>query len=563
MTTTVHENSKYSNLGGARIWLSGAVPEDSESTEEERNSILEFVREFSSMVFRAGGSILHGAHPSFTPLLLSCAEKYQTSGGRKDCLTLAVSRFFSENSSASPIDEWRKRCVVFETPKVTGDNSLQDSLTTLRQWMAERCDAMVVVGGKRWRDAPARAGVPIEVQFGIGRGVPCFLVGALGGATKDLISTPEGLYRQLKNGLSEQDNGVLATTRNAAEVSGKIFQQLMRLPLVRGKGVDGTSFRILALDGGGIKGAFTASVLAVWERQTNLKIVDHFDLIAGTSTGGILALGLGAGLSAKEMLSFYKTRGPVIFPVTSMASKIKHSIRHLVRPKYSQQTLLKELRAAYREADKPIYLKNSRCRLLIPTCHALTGKSHSFRTPHHPDLTLDGELQLSQVALATAAAPTYFAAAKISDSFVESQYFDGGVWANSPALTAIVEAVCYLGVPIDRIDVLSVGTTESPDTLRKQTKSGIAGWGMKLARFLMNVQEESSIRHAELLAGAPRFFRVNVVAPPSIYELDGTKEIDELIDLGANTAMQSSVISTVKSRFLNGVMAEPWARYSA
>jgi hypothetical protein len=68
----------------------------------------------------------------------------------------------------------------------------------------------------------------------------------------------------------------------------------------------GNMFRILSLDGGGIKGVFTASVLASFEADTKLKIIDHFDLIAGTSTGGILAIGLAMGLTAEEPLTFYR-----------------------------------------------------------------------------------------------------------------------------------------------------------------------------------------------------------------------------------------------------------------
>jgi hypothetical protein len=68
-------------------------------------------------------------------------------------------------------------------------------------------------------------------------------------------------------------------------------------------------FRILSLDGGGIKGVFTAAVLASFEADTKLKIIDHFDLIAGTSTGGMLAIGLAMGLTAEELLNFCRERG--------------------------------------------------------------------------------------------------------------------------------------------------------------------------------------------------------------------------------------------------------------
>jgi len=89
------------------------------------------------------------------------------------------------------------------------------------------------------------------------------------------------------------------------------------------------TFRILALDGGGIKGAFTAAVLAAWEKDTNLQVQDHFDLITGTSTGGILAIGLGLGLSGEKMLDFYKERGPAIFPITGFGRNLLRKVRQM------------------------------------------------------------------------------------------------------------------------------------------------------------------------------------------------------------------------------------------
>ncbi len=69
-------------------------------------------------------------------------------------------------------------------------------------------------------------------------------------------------------------------------------------------------FRILSLDGGGIMGAFAASALAAFERRTGRRIVDHFDLITGTSTGGIIAIGLAMGATAEEVCRFYRSEGP-------------------------------------------------------------------------------------------------------------------------------------------------------------------------------------------------------------------------------------------------------------
>lgn len=552
------------SLEGARIWLSGSVPETQGTTEAQRDSIIDFVSRFARRVFERGGHIVHGSHPSFTPVLLREAERYQERGGQKDCLVLAVSRYWSKDPKNVPIDEWRKRALVYETPEAGGEQARDESLRLLRKWMVSRCDAIAVVGGKWWQAVGGRAGVPLELRLATERGIPCFLLGGLGGAAQDFVGRYPEILSQLKNGLDEAANRELSTADNVGSLAENVCTYLERLPLVRGRGSDGISFRILALDGGGLKGAFTASAIATWEKQTGFRVVDHFDLIAGTSTGGILALGLGLGLSGQQMLDFYLQRGPVIFPITRFRSRARHGLRHIFKPKYSQQILLSELEAAFYQGGTPRPLKDSQCRLVIPTYHAVSGASHQFRTPHHPDLTGDADTQAAHAALATAAAPTFFTAAKIANMVAESSYFDGGVWANSPAMASIVEAVCFLRIPIERVDVLSVGTTEEPFTVRQLTQAGIIRWLRKgkLLSLLMNVQQESSLRLARHLVSDPRFLRVNTMTTPGSYSLDGPKEIGELADLGNRAALQIEVLGQVKSRFLNGVTTTPWQSFA-
>lgn len=546
------------SLKGVRVWLSGSLPEPGSLSEKEQEAILDFVRRFSALVFRLGGHILHGSHPSFVPVLLEQARVHRENGGKKDCLTLVVSRYWSKDAGKVPIDEWRRGCMVYETPEDSGENARDESLRILRTWTAARCDAIVVVGGKWWQEIAGRAGVPLEVGLALERGVPCFLLGGLGGAAQAYVASHPELLAKLRNGLDQPTNRALSTEANVGSLAQGVCDQLGRLPLVRGRGSDGVSFRILALDGGGIKGTFAAAALATWEEQTKRRVVDHFDLIAGTSTGGILAIGLGLELTASQMLDFYRKRGPVIFPVTSLASRLEHTLRHLLLPKFSQEVLLRELEGAFYRGKGPIPLKKSRCRLLIPAYHAVAGASHVFRTPHQQDLTADANTAAAYAALATAAAPTFFSAAKVANMIAESNYFDGGVWANCPAMAAIVEAACFLGVPLDRIDVLSVGTTEEPFTVQKQARAGILPWGKKLVRLLMNAQEESCLKHAKLLAGEPRFLRVNAMTSPGSYRLDNPAEIEELAALGNREAMKPEVLGQVRSRFLNGVSVSPW-----
>jgi hypothetical protein len=554
---------KDTPLLGARIWISGAVPEEQGTTETQRAAILDFVRQFSRNVFERGGHIVHGSHPSFTPTLLEESKRHQEQGGRKDALMLAVSRLWSKDPSVVPLDEWRKTAIVYETPEATGERAREESLEYLRKWMVARCDAVIVLGGKWWHSLAGRAGIPLELGLAVERGLPCFLLGGFSGAAKDFVENNPNIFIHLKNGLGVASNRALSIKEDVGSVAGEICSQLERLPLVRGRGSDGISFRILSLDGGGLKGTFSAAALATWEKQTGLRIVDHFDLIAGTSTGGILSIGLGLGLSGQQMLDFYLERGATIFPMTRLLGRFSHKTKHLFRPKYAQTVLLRELERAYYFNGITKYLKDSCCRLVIPTYHAVAGASHLFRTPHHPDLTADANTEAAHAALATAAAPTFFTAAKIANMVAESSYFDGGVWANSPAMAAVIESVCFLRIPLERIDVLSVGTTDEPFTVRKQTQAGIAGWLWKkrILDLLMNVQQESSLKLTRLLVGVPRFLRVNTMTAPGTYHLDSPMEIGELADLGSRAALDTEMLGQVKSRFLNGVSVTPWEQF--
>ena len=316
-------------------------------------------------------------------------------------------------------------------------------------------------------------------------------------------------------------------------------------------------FRILSLDGGGIKGAFTAAVLAEWEKSTGRVIVDHFDLITGTSTGGIIALGLGLGIPAEQILQFYKEQGPKIFPNITAQQKLSLNIRHLWEPKYSAQPLREGLEGVFGNKR----LKDAKCRLLIPAYDVVAGRVYLFKTRHHPRFIFDENALAVEIALATSAAPTFFDQAKVS-AHSGAMYVDGGVWANCPALAAVTEAVHFLGVSLNSIDLLKVGTLSEPASFVHDTKGGWFGikpglieWAPQLVGLMFRGQMEASWAIANLLT-AGRSVNVDAIVEPGIYSLDAVAQIDRMVILGRGEAVKKAVWEPVNDRFLNGKLAE-------
>jgi len=310
-------------------------------------------------------------------------------------------------------------------------------------------------------------------------------------------------------------------------------------------------FRILSLDGGGIKGAFSASVLATLEEDTGYAIADYFDLITGTSTGGIIAIGLGLGISAQDILKFYAESGPTIFPGTSLVQRTRGRFRQFFKPKHSHEVL----RAALHDVFGERKLGESKSRLVIPTYDAIAGRIFLLKTAHHERFKYDINALAVDVALATSAAPTYFTAAPFPTQSGAS-YVDGGVWANSPVLVGVTEAVTFLGIPLERIDVLSIGTTTTPFNIARHARSGLVQWNAGLVELMFEGQMEAALAQAKLLLNG-RLHRINVVTREGEFALDDARpeRIQRLINLGRGEAVKKEHLDTVKARFLNGTAA--------
>ena len=303
----------------------------------------------------------------------------------------------------------------------------------------------------------------------------------------------------------------------------------------------GHPFRILSLDGGGVRGAYSAAVLTEIEEGTGRRIAEHFDLIAGTSTGGIIAIGLGLGLSARDILTFYETRGPEIFPSTGIHQRALASVRRFFGPKFKADALDKALTDVFQDRR----LGDSCCRLVIPSYDAVSACVHVFKTAHDKRVLRDHTRRAAEVARATSAAPTYLPYFPASWG---QKFLDGGVWANCPSTVAVLEATAVLGVPLEDIDLLSIGTTTPAFSVDRQAAGGgIAQYGLKVVELLQQGQAVGAWSQTKLLL-RERAYRIDTVVEPKRFELDDARGVPGLVALGIKDGRHHA--TAVAERFL-------------
>jgi hypothetical protein len=304
--------------------------------------------------------------------------------------------------------------------------------------------------------------------------------------------------------------------------------------------------RILAIDGGGIKGAMPAAFLAQIEEVTGERVVDHFDLIAGTSTGGIIALGLALGLPAREILEFYKSHGPAIFAqqqenrFARFAAKCGRGLRWFCAgPKYSAEPL----RRALTDAVGTRRIGECSTRVIIPAYQADRRAVYVFKTAHHPRFEFDYKIKAVDVLMATAAAPTFLPTHETDHGI---RLIDGGIWANNPAGMAAVEAIGVLGWDPGSTRMLSLGCCQQVAV--PKSDRGAIRLAFDMVDLFMQGQSVSSTGTAKILLTPDNFHRIDPPFPKNFFTLDGVAKISELAGIGASCAREE--LPMIRKEFL-------------
>jgi uncharacterized protein len=285
--------------------------------------------------------------------------------------------------------------------------------------------------------------------------------------------------------------------------------------------------RVLALDGGGIRGIIPASLLAELERRCGRRISEMFDLIAGTSTGGILALGLTAEdpaspgeprYRADDLVSLYAEKGHLIFR-SSLWYRLL-TLFGLFGSKYTVRGLDATLADYFGEAR----LGEAVTEVLI-TSYDLESRDSWFLARHKALADAGSDFLIRDIARATSAAPTYFRPERLVLE-PPTAMVDGGVFANNPAMCAYVEAIKLHG-PGDIVVVsLGTGQEKTPIHYLQARTWGLIGWARQLINVFMDgVSDTVEHQLGWLLPdrdGAPRYFRFQIELPPGMGSMDDT-----------------------------------------
>jgi uncharacterized protein len=206
---------------------------------------------------------------------------------------------------------------------------------------------------------------------------------------------------------------------------------------------------VLTLDGGGMRGLFEAHVLDALEQALGRPVAKTFDLVSGTSTGGVLALGLTvSSRSPRDLAALYEEHGPRIFRRTLLAR-----VRQLLVSKYGRARLEETLRIELGDAR----LSTASPRTVVPAFSLarrdIVWFDSDCRRPFPRVKVADCDPPAWQVAAATSAAPTYFEPARVEG--VDGEWLDGGVGANDPTPFAMALALDH---GPDEVFTLSIGT---------------------------------------------------------------------------------------------------------
>lgn len=275
----------------------------------------------------------------------------------------------------------------------------------------------------------------------------------------------------------------------------------------------GRPVRVLALSGGGFLGLYSATVLEGLEARAGVPLGRCFDLIAGTSIGGLLALALAYEVPMSQIVKLFVEQGPRVFSSRALpagaVSRLLDLSRSVFGPKYTGDAL----RAALLSVLRDNRLADAQHRVVVPAVDVGRCRTKIFKTPHAITSRGDGNLRAVDVAMATCAAPAYFPGVRVGRRL----YADGGLYAVAPDQVALHELEHFMGIDLARVSVLSIGTATSNYKPAEgvDDDAGAVDWMARgrLILTLISVQQQHVHAMVEDRLGDARYLRLDAQWP--------------------------------------------------
>ena len=285
-------------------------------------------------------------------------------------------------------------------------------------------------------------------------------------------------------------------------------------------------FRILSLDGGGIRGLYSAQMLKNIEEKCGVDFYNDFDLIVGTSTGSILAGAIVQKINLDKVISLYENEGKNIF------KKRRFCRFGLYKSKYNPEYLKEQLKSIFGNTT----FKDIKKPLLINTTDIGNSSQFVFKTTFNnqkdangdiKNLVRDPDIALYDAILASSSAPIFFPPHKIGNYLLA----DGGLWANSPVLVALAEAKKIFNIEPNDVVVVSIGTgVEENDYLIDTKKWGfLTGYkNSKLISMILNLQTKVNSSLLKFLMPKENILRLTFTSDKTL-PLDDTTQNKNLL----------------------------------
>lgn len=284
---------------------------------------------------------------------------------------------------------------------------------------------------------------------------------------------------------------------------------------------------LLALTGGGYRGLFSATVLRKLEHTSVERLANRFDMIAGTSIGGILAIGLACGVSADDLAELIREHGASIF------NPRLFSLSGLTGCRYGAAGLETAIIKVLGKQTAKSSFVDIPVPLIVCAVDEMTSQPRLFRTAQAGGGGAD-KVSVLDVAMATSAAPTYFPPHTINGR----KHVDGGLVANAPDALLLAEAMRAFGCSIEECHLLSIGTASSPRVGAATTAPGKLGWVARhsLVDLIMTAQEGLAMEQVDAMRPGT-FLRIDQ-RPSTPIALDDVSEsiTQQLISLGEAAA---------------------------